>query len=170
MHAKDATKVGYLQMDVKYITPELSGLPWTCFEYAVLDIYSRYKEAAILNQLDQDGAMVSLLEILPKLPFKPVFVQTDNGLKFQGRFHQLATNLGLKHHYITKNTNENALVKRSFRTDEEEFFLLMKRAPLHYDELREWFAQYLYVYNQIRPHFAHNLKTPYEVAVTAPSD
>ena len=42
MHAKNTKSVGYLQMDVKYITPELSGLPWTCFEYGVIDIFSRY--------------------------------------------------------------------------------------------------------------------------------
>lgn len=45
MHLKNTTTIGKLQMDVKYITPELSGLPHTCFEYAVVDIYSRYKEA-----------------------------------------------------------------------------------------------------------------------------
>ena len=56
-------------MDAKYITPELSGLPYTCLEYAVIDIFSRYKEAVILNHLDQDGSMVAILEILPKLPF-----------------------------------------------------------------------------------------------------
>ncbi len=54
MHLKNTTTIGKLQMDVKYITPELSGLPYTCFEYAVVDIYSRYKEAVILNHLDQD--------------------------------------------------------------------------------------------------------------------
>lgn len=39
MHAKNAKTIGYLQMDVKYITPELSGLPWVYFEYAVLDSF-----------------------------------------------------------------------------------------------------------------------------------
>lgn len=46
MHSKNTTAVGYLQMDVKVVTPQLSGLPWTCFEYAVIDIFSRYKDAA----------------------------------------------------------------------------------------------------------------------------
>lgn len=97
MHAKNVKTLGYLQMDVKYVTPQLSGLTWTCFEYAVIDIYSRYKEAVILNQLDQDGAMSALLEILPKLPFKPVFIQTDNGLEFQQRFTDLCKELKYKH-------------------------------------------------------------------------
>lgn len=164
MHAKNTHTIGYLQMDVKYITPELSGLPYTCFEYAVIDILSRYKEAAILNHLDQDGAMAALLEILPKLPFKPVFLQTDNGLEFQGRFHKLCEDMNLKHHMIHKNTpNENALIERSFRTDEEEFFFWLEKAPRHYDELREWFAAWLHEYNYTRPHLGIDLKTPYEV-------
>lgn len=164
MHVKNVTSLGYLQMDVKYITPELSGLAWTCFEYAVIDIYSRYKEAVILNHLDQDGAIAALLEVLPKLPFKPVFIQTDNGLEFQGRFLNLLKELHLKHHFVHKRTpNENAVIERSFRTDEEEFFFYMDRAPIHYDELRDWFATYLREYNHERPHFGIDLKTPAEV-------
>lgn len=164
MHLGNTKTIGYLQMDVKYVTPELSGLTWTCFEYAVIDIFSRYKEAVILNHLDQDGSMAALLEILPKLPFKPVFIQTDNGLEFQQRFQTLCKNLGLKHHFVHKNTpNENALIERSFRTDEEEFFFYMERAPKHYDELREWFANWLHEYNYERLHMGINFKTPYEI-------
>lgn len=164
MHAKNVTTIGYLQMDVKYITPELSGLAWTCFEYAVIDIYSRYKEAVILNHLDQDGAMSALIQIIPQLPFTPLFIQTDNGLEFQGRFYQLTQDLKLKHHYIHKSTpNENALIERTFRTDEEEFFFRMEKAPKDYDELREWFKNYLKEYNTYRPHLGIRLLTPYKL-------
>jgi len=163
MHAKNTPTIGYLQFDVKYITPELSGLPWTCFEYAVIDIFSRYKEAVILNHLDQDGSQAAILEILPKLPFKPVFIQTDNGLEFQGRFQKMCQDMQLKHHMIHKSTpNENALIERSFRTDEEEFFFLLEKAPQHYDELRAWFADWLHEYNYERPHLSLELKTPYQ--------
>lgn len=164
MHLKNAKTIGYLQMDVKYITPELSGLPWTCFEYAVIDIYSRYKEAVILNHLDQDGAILALTEILPKLPFTPVFVQTDNGLEFQQRFKSHVLGLGLKHHYVhVRSPNENAVIERSFRTDEEEFFFWLEKRPKDYDELRELFAKYLSKYNTFRPHMGINFKTPAEV-------
>jgi transposase InsO family protein len=164
MHLGNTKTIGYLQFDVKYITPQLSGLPYTCFEYAVIDIFSRYKEAVILNHLDQDGSMAAILEILPKLPFKPVFIQTDNGLEFQGRFHKMCTDMGLKHHLIHKQTpNENALIERSFRTDEEEFFFWLEKAPENYDELRNLFADWLHEYNFERPHLGINLKTPYEI-------
>lgn len=164
MHLKNTFTIGKLQMDVKYLTPELTGLPYTCFEYAVVDIYSRYKDAVILNQLDQDGAILALLEMRKRLPFMPDFIQTDNGLEFQGRFHQYCVDSGLKHHLIHKRTpNENAVIERTFRTDEEEFFFMMERAPKDYDELRVWFAAFLHEYNYERPHLGINLKTPMEV-------
>jgi transposase InsO family protein len=164
MHLKNTTTIGKLQMDVKYITPELSGLPYTCFEYAVIDIYSRYKEAVILNHLDQDGAILALMEILQRLPFTPDFIQTDNGLEFQGRFHAFCLNRNMQHHMIHKSTpNENAVIERTFRTDEEEFFFMMERAPLDYDELRFWFSEWLHEYNYERPHLGIDLKTPYEI-------
>lgn len=164
MHLKNTTTIGKLQMDVKYITPELSGLPYTCFEYAVVDIYSRYKDAVILNHLDQDGSILALMEILKRLPFTPDFIQTDNGLEFQGRFHKFCEDRGLNHHLIHKSTpNENAVIERSFRTDEEEFFFMMEKAPRDYDELRSMFSAWLREYNYERPHLGIDLKTPYEV-------
>lgn len=164
MHLKNTTTIGKLQMDVKYITPELSGLPYTCFEYAVIDIYSRYKDAVILNHLDQDGSILALMEILNRLPFQPDFIQTDNGLEFQGRFNSFCEERGLKHHLIHKSTpNENAIIERTFRTDEEEFFFMMEKAPKDYDELKVWFAAWLHEYNYERPHLGIDLKTPYEV-------
>lgn len=171
MHLKNTTHVGYLQMDVKYLTPELTGLPWTCFEYGVIDIYSRYKEVAILNHLDEDGAIAAMLEILPKLPFKPVFIQTDNGLEFQGRFKKFLADIKLQHHHIHKRTpNENAVIERSFRTDEEEFLFRLEKPPKHYDELRVWFAEWIREYNYERPHLGIDLKTPYEVVAYVMSE
>lgn len=164
MHLKNTFAIGKLQMDVKYITPELSGLPYTCFEYAVIDIYSRYKEAVILNHLDQDGAILALMEIRKRLPFEVDFIQTDNGLEFQGRFNAYCEKTGLKHHLIHKSTpNENAVIERAFRTDEEEFFFRMKDPPKDYDQLRNMFAQFLHYYNYKRIHLGINLKTPFEV-------
>jgi transposase InsO family protein len=171
MHAKNATTTGYLQMDVKVVTPELSGLPWTCFEYAIIDIYSRWKDAVILNQHDQDGSMCALLEILPRLPFKTVFIQTDNGLEFQKRFDDMLTDMGIKHHFIHKSTpNENAVIERSFRTDEEEFYFRIEKRPEHYDELRDLYRKYLHYYNHERIHLGLGMKTPAEMVADVVSD
>ena len=47
MRPRNCPGLGYLQMDVKYVTPELSGLSYTCYLYAAMDIYSRYKVGLI---------------------------------------------------------------------------------------------------------------------------
>lgn len=171
MHVKNTKTIGYLQMDVKVVTPELSGLPWTCFEYAVIDIYSRWKDAVILNQLDQDGSIIALLQILPRLPFKPIFIQTDNGLEFQKKFKAHLDAIGINHHHIHKSTpNENAVIERSFRTDEEEFYFRIRHRPKHYDELRDLLKGFLYYYNNERPHLGIGLKTPAEIVANVMND
>jgi transposase InsO family protein len=98
-----------------------------------------------------------------RLPFKAVFVQTDNGLEFQSRFTAHAQALHLAHHHIHKSTpNENAVIERSFRTDEEEFIYF--KAPFtDYDDLRQKYAAWLQWYNTERPHLGINLQTPLEV-------
>jgi len=60
MRPRNVMKPGYLQMDVKYVTPELSGLSFTCYEYGIIDIFSRYKVALILPILDESGSILSL--------------------------------------------------------------------------------------------------------------
>ena len=121
MQPRNCPGLGYLQMDVKHVTPELSGLPYTCYLYAAMDIYSRYKVGLILPKLDEVGALLALYHATELFPFALSYVQTDNGVEFQSRFHAKCTELGLEHFYINKSSpNENAAIKRSFRTDEEE--------------------------------------------------
>lgn len=165
MHAKNVTTVGKLQMDVKYVTPQLSGLPHTLFLYALIDIYSRYKQGVILPLLDQGYAIEALGMCMPLLPFRADFIQTDNGLEFQQRFYEVATKqLHLSHHYIHKSSpNENAIIERSFRTDEEEFFFFRMVKPKDAIDLNCQYQTYLKEYNEQRPHLGINLKTPLQV-------
>ena len=163
MNVKNTTKPGYLQMDVKYITPELSGLTHTCFLYAIIDIYSRFKQAVILPLLDQSYSIEAARLLIPKFPFKAVFIQTDNGLEFQERFHTcMIQELKLQHHHIHKsNPNENGVIERSFRTDEDEFFCFpprrTKRAKTM-EELNLQYQEFLRFYNYDRYHLSLKLK------------
>ncbi len=100
MHTKNVTTLGKLQMDVKYVTPELSGLEHTCYLYAIVDIFSRYKQGVIFPLLDQGYAILALKLLLGMLPFKPDFIQTDNGFEFQERFKNFAKENNLSHHHI----------------------------------------------------------------------
>lgn len=164
MHVKNVTAPGKLQMDVKYVTPELSGLPHTLFLYSVIDIYSRYKQGVILPLLDQGFSIQALKMLTPLLPFRPDFVQTDNGLEFQKRFLEFVTAKGWQHHFIHKSTpNENAVIERSFRTDEEEFFFFRMKKPKDEVDLNLQYQKYLSYYNNERLHLGINLKTPIDL-------
>lgn len=164
MRPANTTELGYLQADVKYVTPELSGLPYTTYEYAFVDIYSRYKIAWIMPSLDQEAAIVALRHAVKQAPFKVKFVQTDNGWENGSRFHVECTKLGLEHYYIHKSSpNENAVVERTFRTDQDEFFYWLDKAPQDLNELNLWFGKYLKFYNEERPHLSLKLQTPLEV-------
>jgi len=162
MYVENALTPGKLQMDVKYVTPQLSGLVHTVYLYAIMDIFSRFKFGVMLPLLDQELAIRSAGEMVPLLPFRSDFIQTDNGLEFQARFNSFVTeDLGLKHHYIHKSSpNENAVIERSFRTDEEEFFFRLPKRPKDLNELNLAYQQFLFYYNTERPHLGIDLKTP----------
>jgi transposase InsO family protein len=163
MRSSNTTELGYLQMDVKYVTPELSGLPYTCYQYACIDILSRYKVALLLPVLDEAGSIITLRYAQQAYPFAIRYVQTDNGLEFQTAFNTLCVDQGIDHYHIHKNSpNENAVIERSFRTDQDEFFYLLEYAPADINELNGWFQHYLIDYNTVRPHMGLKMLTPKE--------
>jgi len=163
MYVKNALRPGKLQMDVKYVTPELSGLPHTCFLYATMDIFSRFKQGIIFPLLDQSFSIEAVKYVLPLLRFPVDFIQTDNGLEFQKRFDAFVKRLGWQHHYIHKSSpNENAVIERSFRTDEEEFFFFRMKRPRSIADLNMQYQLYLHAYNTERPHLSLNMMTPVE--------
>ena len=163
MRPRNCPGLGYLQMDVKYVTPELSGLPYTCYLYAAMDISSRYKVGLVLPKLDEGGALLALYHATQQFPFPLRYVQTDNGLEFQKRFHGKCAERGLEHfHNHESSPNENAVVERSFRTDEEEFFFWLEEAPRDHLELNAWYQRFLNTYNASCPHMGINMLTPKE--------
>lgn len=160
----NTTQPGYLQMDVKYVTPELSGLPYTAYEYAVIDVFSRFKMALILPVIDESGSILTMKCVLEQSPFKTIYVQTDNGWEFQRQFHKACEEAGLVHYYIHKSSpNENAVIERSFRTDQEEFFLRLEKEPKDINELNALLQNYLTWYNHDRIHMGLDYKTPTEI-------
>lgn len=164
MRPTNTTKLGYLQMDTKHVTPELSGLSYTTYEYAAIDILSRYKLAVVLPDINDESASLALEFFLKWFPFKVKYVQTDNGLEYQRTFDQTCTKHNITHYYIHKNSpNENAVIERSFRTDQDEFYYWLEDTPEHIGELNEWLQTFIGEYNTWRPHQALDYKTPDEI-------
>ncbi len=164
MRPSNTKALGYLQMDTKHVTPELSGLAYTVYEFAAIDIASRYKLAVLLPDITDESASLAMQYFLKWFPFEIQYVQTDNGLEFQGEFHKLCEAKKITHYFIHKNSpNENAVIERSFRTDQDEFYYWLEQQPQHIGELNSWLQAFINQYNTWRPHQSLNYKTPEEV-------
>lgn len=164
MRPSNTTKLGYLQMDTKHVTPELSGLPFTVYEYGAIDIVSRYKLAVLLPDISDESASLALQYFLKWFPFKVKYIQTDNGLEFQRTFQEFCEKKKIQHYFIHKNSpNENAVIERSFRTDQDEFYYWLEKQPEHIGELNQWLQKFIHEYNTWRPHQSLDYKTPEEI-------
>lgn len=164
MRPANTTELGFLQMDTKHVTPEWSGLPSTVYEYSAIDILSRYRQAVLLPDISDDSARMALEYFLKWFPFPVKFVQTDNGLEFQRVFHNFCASRDVDHYFIHKNSpNENAVVERAFRTDQDEFYSWLEKRPQHIGELNDWLTKFIIQYNHNRPHQSLDYKTPAEV-------
>lgn len=164
MRPSNTKSLGYLQMDTKHVTPELSGLEYTVYEYAAIDIASRYKLAVLLPDITDESAALALQYFLKWFPFEITYVQTDNGLEYQRSFQEFCEKKNIKHYFIHKNSpNENAVIERSFRTDQDEFYYWLEKQPQHIGELNSWLQTFIHEYNTWRPHQALDYKTPEEV-------
>lgn len=147
MRPTNTTQLGFLQMDTKHVTPEWSGLPETVYEYAAIDILSRYRQAILLPDISDESARLALEYFLKWFPFPIKYIQTDNGLEFQRVFHTFCLQKDLEHYHV----------------HQDEFYSWLDQEPENIGELNQWLVKFINQYNHIRPHQSLNYQTPAEV-------
>jgi transposase InsO family protein len=153
-----------LQMDVKFLE-RIPGSQKRLYQFTAIDDCTRIRVLKVFDACNQRTAIRFLDEVVRRLPFRVLVLQTDNGAEFQSQFHWHVESLDIQHVYIRPRTPHlNGKVERSHRVDDEEFYQLLDRGGiaddihLFNDKLREW-EDY---YNYHRPHGALNGQTPYE--------
>jgi transposase InsO family protein len=153
-----------LQMDVKFLE-RIPGRRKRLYQFTAIDDCTRVRVLKIYDACNQATAMRFLDEVVHRLPFRILVLQTDNGAEFQSKFHWHAEELGIRHVYIRPRTPHlNGKVERSHRVDDREFYQLLDEGGVSADirlfneKLREW-EDY---YNFHRPHGALSGQTPYE--------
>jgi transposase InsO family protein len=119
----------------------------------------------IYDVCNQKSAVSFVDEVIRRLPFRVLVIQTDSGAEFQSNFHWHLEERDIRHVYIRPRTPRlNGKVERSHRVDEQEFYQLLDKdgigddIHLFNDKLQEW-EDY---YNYHRPHGALDGQTPYE--------
>jgi transposase InsO family protein len=167
-----------VQMDVKFLE-RIPGSRKRLYQFTAIDDCTRVRVLKVYDACNQATAIRFIDEVLRRLPFRVLVLQTDNGSEFQSRFHWHVEELGIRHVYIRPRTPRlNGKVERSHRVDNEEFYQLLDKRGISDDirlynaKLREW-EDY---YNFHRPHGALAGQTPYErlvaknhAAASAPS-
>jgi transposase InsO family protein len=152
-----------LQLDVKFLE-RIAGTQKRLYQFTAIDDCTRIRVLKIYDVCNQASAIRFVDEVLRRLPFRVLVIQTDNGAEFQSRFHWHLESLDIRHVYIRPRTPHlNGKDERSHRVDEQEFYQLLKdgisdNIHLFNDKLREW-EDY---YNYHRSHGALDGQTPYE--------
>jgi transposase InsO family protein len=153
-----------LQMDVKFLE-RIPGTRKRLYQFTAIDDCTRIRILKVYDVCNQGAAIRFVDEVLRRLPFRVLVIQTDNGAEFQSRFHWHLEALDIRHVYIRPRTPHlNGKVERSHRVDDQEFYQLLDKdgvsddIHLFNDKLREW-EDY---YNYHRPHGALDGQTPYE--------
>lgn len=153
-----------LQVDVKFLE-RIPGSSKRLYQYTAIDDCTRVRVLKIYDKCNQKTAIQFIDEVIRRLPFRILVVQTDNGSEFQSSFHWHLRDLDIQHAYIKPRTPRlNGKVERSHRVDDQEFYQLLDKdgvtdnIQLFNKKLREW-EDY---YNFHRPHGALDGQTPYE--------
>jgi len=153
-----------VQLDVKFLQ-RIPGTRKRLYQFTAIDDCTRVRVLKIFDACNQKTAIRFVDEVVKRLPFRVLVIQTDNGAEFQSKFHWHLEQLSISHVYIRPRTPRlNGKVERSHRTDDQEFYQLLDAdgvsddIHLFNDKLREW-EDY---YNFHRPHGALDGQTPYE--------
>src|SRR5688572_14353868 len=117
-----------LQLDVKFLE-RIPGTHRRLYQFTAIDDCTRIRVLKVYDRCNQRTAVQSIDEVLRRLPFRVLVVQTDNGAEFQSAFHWHLETRDIRHVYIRPRTPRlNGKVERSHRVDDEEFYQLLDRA------------------------------------------
>jgi transposase InsO family protein len=114
-----------LQLDVKFLE-RIPDTKTRLYQFTAIDDCTRIRVLKVFSACNQRTAIQFMDDVVRRLPFRILVVQTDNGAEFQSRFHWHLESLDIRHVYIRPRTPHlNGKVERSHRVDDEEFYQLL---------------------------------------------
>jgi hypothetical protein len=75
-----------LQLDVKFLE-RIAGTRKRLYQFTAIDDCTRIRVLKIYDVCNQTSAIHFVDEVIRRLPFRVLIIQTDNGAEFQSRFH-----------------------------------------------------------------------------------
>ncbi len=163
-----------LQLDIKYVPEKIRGKKY--YSFNAIDDSTRWRFARIYPDKSLESCLDFTKDLVRFAPFKIQCIQTDNDVVFTNRYSVSAFNpeihlftetlksQGIRHRLIPPGAKElNGKVERSHRIDDDEFFW---KAPYgSFYEHKKAYAQWIWEYNNDRPHSSIAGKTPMEMLI-----
>ena len=112
-------------MDVKSLE-RIPGTQKRLYQFIAIDDCTRLRVLKVYDPCNQRPAIQFDEEVLRRLPFRVLVIQTDNGAEFQSQFHWYLEQRDIRHLYIRpRSPHLNGKVERSHRVDDQEFYQLL---------------------------------------------
>ena len=106
----------------------IAGSRKRLYQFTAIDDCTRIRVLKIYDVCNQKSAISFVDEVIRRLPFRVLVIQTDNGAEFQSNFHWHLEEQDIRHVYIRPRTPRlNGKVERSHRVDEQEFYQLLDK-------------------------------------------
>lgn len=152
-----------IQIDTKF-------LPRKKFQYTAIDVVSKWRYLKVYPKLTQENTIDFVNNLLIEAKKKGItikLIQSDNGHEFQTKFEEYLKSLNIKiQHTWIHTPDQNGVVERSHRTDEEEFYQETEIDYTNLEEINNKAKIWLEYYNTKRLHFSLNYLTPEEYLVS----
>lgn len=136
-----------VQIDTKF-------LPNKRFQYTAIDVVSKYRYLWIYSSLTGKSTidfLTKLIHVFKQKGIKIQRVQIDNGHEFQSEMVKYLESVNIKYQYIWIHTpDQNSVVERSHRTDDEEFYQLTDTKFMSLTELNQALEEWTLKYNTKR--------------------
>ena len=85
-----------IQVDVKFLE-RIPGQNKRLYQFTAIDDCTRIRVLKIYDKCNQKTALAFMTDVINKLPFRILVVQTDNGSEFQSNFHWLLEDKEIQH-------------------------------------------------------------------------
>src|SRR5262249_35435692 len=145
-----------LQMDVKFLE-RIPGSHKRLYQFAAIDdltereldlrerapLGTRIRVLKVYDQCNQATAIRFADEVIRRLPFRVLVIQTDNGAEFQSRFHWHLQAKDIRHVYIrparrTSTARSSALIESTTVSSTGSSTSISDDIQLFNEKLREW--------------------------------
>lgn len=149
---------GLVYLDVKHLY--LPG-GTRVYQFSAIDHATRLMRVKLFTNITSRCGKLFLDYLQEEYPFERIkYIGTDNGSEFLGELDKELEKRGIIHLFSSpRSPKQNPFVERAIRTVIDEVYTY-KGTEVSMIEQQKVLDEYMYIYNNKRPHWGLNLKTP----------